>query len=150
MSLPRWITKDTISGTASLIIAGIGWYRIRNIPLQRLEAGLGPAFFPMAVVSLLTLLAAILIIIGVTKGLKSSGTGSQTTIKPGLHMYMIALFIFYAIAFRHIGLLPSSAVFLFITLIVLKIKLKYSFLITAVSMAAFYLIFGIMFRIHMF
>lgn len=144
-----WINGDFCTGVSVLGIAAVGWYRIRTIPFQSLEAGLGPAFFPVLVLSIVTVLAATLTIKGAFSALRSGSGATPVSIGP-LPLKMSGMFVAYAFAFHWIGLLPAGALLLFFSQILLGVKFRLAFVVSAAATIGFYLVFGILFRIRLF
>jgi hypothetical protein len=144
-----WINGDSVAGIAALGISTLGWYRIRTVPFQSLEAGLGPAFFPAVILAISSILAASLTIRGIHLGFRTGGNGHA--IRPGtVPMKMAGLFIGFAIVFRFAGLIPAGVSFLFSALLLLKVKVFHAAAVTATAAVGFYVIFGLLFRMRLF
>jgi len=156
------INNDVLTGFGTAVIAIFGWYNVRNIPFQGIEAGLGPAFYPTVILVLISLLSVSLIGLGIFKGVKRGKEISQNEIdvedevvrtNKGLsiskYIYFFLVIIF-PIVFPYVGLLVTITIFLLIILILLETKIVHSILITVGTSLFFYLVFGLLFNIRMF
>jgi len=144
---------DVLAGLSILCVAGIGWYQVRRILLRSTGAGLGPALFPLVLMVVITILAFTLTVKGLLQLKKTSKDVSEkreSSFKLNSTILLFALFILYAILFRFLGLLVSSGIFLFLMLLLLKVRVITAVMTTVTSLGAIYLIFGLLFRINLF
>jgi|GEM_PF-2702675 uncharacterized membrane protein len=153
------INDDLIAGLGGTIVLGIGWYRMQSIPLLGIQAGLGPAFFPLLLLILLSVFSGILLLKGIVQTIKelrlhnsspSRDEKRKAFTKETLQkaMYFIGVFIF-PILFSKVGLLISITIFLLVVFIALKINMKIVLLTTLGAVIFFYVFFGLFFNIRM-
>lgn len=156
-----FINNDLLAGIIGTIVLGVGGYRIKNIPLLGIQAGLGPAFFPLLILILLSILTLVLLIKGFIQVVKTIRLSEIDTakIEPKQKdatrqrlqkfIYFFGVILF-PILFSQFGLLISIAIFLIVVFIVLNIKMKLVIFTTLGASLFFYVFFGLVFNIRMF
>ena len=103
MALRIRYNSDVVTGAIVLCVVGIGWYRVRTIPFQGLQAGLGPAFFPTILLTIVTFLAIILLLKGLfftKEDVKSESKAEEVAQSPLVRILLISLFIAYSFLFK--------------------------------------------------
>jgi len=153
MALRIRYNSDVVTGAIVLCVVGIGWYRVRTIPFQGLQAGLGPAFFPTILLTIVTFLAIILLLKGLfftKKVVKSESRTEEVEQSLLVRILLTSLFIAYAFLFKYLGVLISSGIFLLVAFLLLRIKPTIALIITIITVGLVYLVFGLLFRLNLF
>jgi hypothetical protein len=149
MTMRRYGNSFTITGIASLLLAGFVANYLRRIPFSSLQAGLGPAFFPTIVVALLVVLGSMALLVGIVRTRRHADAGDiepfsrRTTV-------LVPVVILYAFGIQVLGLLIPTAVFLMLSMVALGVRVRNAVIATILASTAIYLLFGLVFRIGMF
>ncbi|TVQ36388.1 MAG: tripartite tricarboxylate transporter TctB family protein [Spirochaetaceae bacterium] len=145
----HYFNSFTVTGIGALLIAAFVGRYLTNIPFAPLRAGLGPAFFPTVVAVLIGTLGVLSVGVGVAQARKQP---HKTDVQPlrWRSALLIAAVVLYSLGMQYVGLLVSTAVFLFVAMIALGVRLRHAALATAAASAAIYVVFDVMFRIRLF
>ncbi len=139
--------REVITGFCTILIAGFLWLLSRNIPLQDLKAGLGPAFFPYLLLIALTVLGIIYLIFNL---FFIKDIHKERKVNHRYYWVTIAisgLLIVYAILFKYAGFIISTFLFLVFSMIILKVKWLSAIFISILATSGLYLIFITVFKV---
>ena len=136
-----------ITGLITLSITIIGFKLTINIPLQDLEMGLGPAFFPYLILSTLVILGLYTLAYGVYFWRNNSNKVEKDRRHYRLSISTIVLLIAYGIFFELIGFLISTSLFLMGTMFIFGVKWWLVPIIATITTSGLYVIFVIFFNV---
>jgi putative tricarboxylic transport membrane protein len=137
---------DVIAGGSTLLLAVLTWVQARNIPFQNLAGGLGPAFFPILLLVVLSVLGMVSLLLGLFS--KVEGHKQKEEKKYfALTISIFGLLFAYGVLFERIGFFLSTLFFLLGTMIILRTQwwqaLGLSFLLTG----GIYILFIFLFKV---
>lgn len=150
MKTRRFVNSYVIAGFASLVLSGLVAVYLRRIPFASLQAGLGPAFFPTVVTSLLAILGAMSLGIGIAQVRRdTAGTGDVEPLSVRA-LIMIPAVVLYAVAIQVVGLMIPTVAFILSAMLALGVRFSSALIATVSAAALIYVLFGVVFRIRMF
>jgi putative tricarboxylic transport membrane protein len=139
--------REIITGICTILIAGYLWVLSRNIPLQDLKAGLGPAFFPFLSLIILGILGIVYLIFNLlVKEVQEEKKPSSNRF-PWSTIIISVFLIIYAASFKSAGFIISTFLFLIFSMIILKVKWVSAIFISLLATSGLYLIFITFFKV---
>ena len=103
------------TGVFGLAVGALAWIDARSFPLSRLDAGLGPAFFPWLVLTVITLLSLSAVVYGLMQGVRFNFPFQAGNALASTALLFAALCAF-ALLFASFGLLIPVILFLIVSM----------------------------------
>lgn len=146
----RFVNSYMIAGFAALLLSGLVAVYLRRVPFDSLQAGLGPAFFPTVVTSMLALLGMISLGIGIAQARRGTAAEGDVESLSASSFIMIPAVIAHAVAIQVVGLMIPSAIFILFAMLALGVQLRSALIVTGFASAVIYVLFSVVFRIRLF
>lgn len=143
---------DIILGLVMLLISAGIVIAVKDFPSATIIEGLGPGFMPTLLAIILSLLALVLIIIGLINKLKNSPSKATLNFSVSSVKGPIILFasiIFYLLALHYLGFIISTPFLVIASMIIMGSKLKMAFIMSIILTGTTYMFFEILFKVSL-
>ncbi len=130
-----------IVGIGSLALTGLAAPQAKTIPLQSLKHGLGPAFFPFLLLSILALLGITALVVGSITHFPKEAAGKSEERHLATVLLGFGLLIAYGFLFARVGFFMSTVVFMALAMALLKTRWWVAVVFSVMLTSCIYILF---------